>query len=235
MRPDLIRGSLDETTAFLTRDFSERYGSRLEHHASGPVGSGLTVAISGGSIARVFFPALATLPLDWSRVDFFWVDERAVPPADPESNFHDASALWLQPAGVPEERIHRMRGEDADLEHAAADYASVLRRVAGDPPVLDYVLMGVGPDGHIASLFPRHQALDEMSRLVAVIEDAPKPPPRRLTLTLSVLASARRIVVAGVGESKAEVLTRAAAADSTLPLSALIARAGDRMVMLLVE
>ena len=123
-----------------------------------------SLAISGGSVATALFPRFATARIDWSRTDFFWCDERAVPPDDAESNFGAARTLWLEPAGVPEASIHRMEGEAADLTAAAEAYAQTLRRVLGDPPRLDTVLLGMGPDGHICSLFPGHPLLACLGR-----------------------------------------------------------------------
>ncbi len=190
------------------------------------------VALSGGSIAQLFFPSLARLVLDWSLVDFFWVDERAVPPDHPDSNFAEADRLWLKPAGVPADRIHRMPGEDPDLWRASREYAAELERIAGNPPALDVALLGVGPDGHVASLFPGHPALREERQLVIPIEDAPKPPPRRITLTMAVLAATARITVAAAGEAKADVVRRALEPGSALPLGVLISRARNVRVLL---
>jgi 6-phosphogluconolactonase len=197
------------------------------------------VALAGGSIAPLFFPSLARLALDWSRVDFFWADERAVPPGHADSNFAEASRLWLQPAGVPADRIHRIHGEDPDLRRASQAYAGELRRVAGTPPALDFALLGVGSDGHVASLFPGHPprvagAHDEGDEgdVVVPVEDAPKPPARRITLTMRTLAAAARIVVAAAGEAKAEVVRRAMEPGSPLPLGVLISRAAHVRVLL---
>jgi 6-phosphogluconolactonase len=190
------------------------------------------VALSGGSVAPLCFPSLARAPLDWSRVEFFWADERAVAPTNPDSNFAAANRLWLTPAGVPAERIHRMHGEDPQLRHAAASYGAELCRIAGTPPALDFALLGVGPDGHVASLFPGHAALSEEREVAVAIEDAPKPPPRRLTLTIPVLASAAWIIVAAQGDAKAEVIRRAFTPGSTLPLGVLISRAKNVRVLL---
>jgi 6-phosphogluconolactonase len=190
------------------------------------------LALSGGSIAPLFFPMLARLAIEWSRVDFFWVDERGVPPNDADSNFAEADRLWLTPAGVPPHRIHRIRGEDPDLRHAASLYAAELRRIAGNPPALDFAIMGCGPDGHVASLFPGHRALSEEREIAVAIDDAPKPPPRRVTLTLPVLAATRQIVVSGSSDEKAEVVRQALQAGSSLPLGLLIARAPNVRVLL---
>jgi 6-phosphogluconolactonase len=189
-----------------------------------------TIALPGGSVASWCFPRLATLPLDWSRVEFFWVDERAVPPTDPESNYALARSQWLDPAGVPETRVHRMRAEERDLAAAARAYADELRHVAGDPPRLDYVVLGVGPDGHVASLFPGHAALADTGIVVAV-EDAPKPPPRRLSLTMPVLEGAARVAIVAFGTQKAAALRDAVSGDGTSPV-ARVARAAHAACIL---
>ena len=192
-----------------------------------------TVALPGGSVATSFFPRLARVPFDWSKADFFWGDERAVPPAHPDSNYAAARALWLEPAGVPAGRIHRMKAEEPDLARAAADYAAEVERAAGSPPRLDLVLLGVGPDGHVCSLFAGHPVLAVRDRVVAVVEDSPKPPPRRLTLTLPVVTGAELVVVVALGRGKAEII-RAALEDasSALPV-ALVARQARRTAFLL--
>lgn len=191
------------------------------------------VALPGGAVATHFFPRLASLGLDWSRVDFFWGDERAVAPDDPRSNYGTARELWLVPAGVPETSIHRMPADDPDLARAAATYAGELARARGAPPWLDLALLGVGPDGHVASLFPGHPLLQEPTLLVAPVEAAPKPPPRRLTLTLVALASAALVVVAALGAEKAAVLRRCVEGrDPELPLARVL-RAARRTLLLL--
>lgn len=192
-----------------------------------------TLAIPGGSVASTFFPRLAELSLDWSRTEFFWTDERAVSPDDPESNYGMARSLWLEPAGVPAAQIHRMPADRSDLEMAAREYADELRRIAGDPPVLDFVLLGVGEDGHVASLFPGHPATSNEQALVAVVDDAPKPPPRRMTLTLPVLISARRDVVAALGKSKAPALRNGLeGSDAGLPIVAVLHRSARLLLLL---
>jgi len=191
------------------------------------------VALSGGSVATTFYPALARTGFDWSRTHLFWADERAVPPDDPESNYGVARRLWLEPAGVPVDRVHRMPSDVADLERAAADYSDALVGILGTPPALDLALLGVGPDGHVASLFPGHALLREERRWVAAVTDAPKAPPRRLTLTLPTLAGAARVLFAAMGQAKAQVVREALEdADSQLPV-ALVARRARQVVFLL--
>ncbi len=211
--PEVRFGELAFVVEALAADFEAEAGHALARRAP------FTIAIPGGSVARNCFPRLANLQLDWSLVEFFWADERAVPPTSPESNYAVARSLWLEPAAVPDGRIHRMRGEAAALDRAAQDYADELAKVAGTPPRLDYVLLGVGPDGHVASLFPGHPA-SLAGGSVLVIEDAPRPPPRRLSLSLAVLTNARRVVIVAVGKEKAGVIREALDdAASALPVA----------------
>jgi 6-phosphogluconolactonase len=229
MPPQVVVGNVEQLTDALTR--------RLEREAREALGARgrFAIALPGGSVAEAFFPRLARAGVAWSRADFFWGDERAVPAADPESNFALARRLWLGPTGVPADRIHRMVADAGDLEAAAADYADAMTRVLGSPPRLDVALLGVGPDGHVCSLFPGHQALREERRFVVAVLDSPKLPPRRLTLTLPTLAAARLVVVAAMGEAKAAPVREALSNPaSTLPV-ALVARRAKGMLFLLDE
>jgi len=192
------------------------------------------IALPGGSIAPIFFPELARAQCDWSRTAFFWGDERAVPPEHPESNYGAARRLWLDPAGVPPRNVHRMPADAADLPQAARAYEDELTRALGPSPRLDLALLGVGPDGHVCSLFPGHALLGELQCLVAPIEDAPKPPPRRLTLTLPVLWAAELVVVAALGEAKAAVL-REALRDPASELPVALALRGARRAVVLLD
>jgi 6-phosphogluconolactonase len=195
--------------------------------------SRFALALPGGSVATTFFPALSAADVDWTRADFFWGDERAVAPDDPESNFALARSLWLGPRRVPDDRIHRMRAEEPDLDGAAADYAHEMVRRLGEPPRLDVALLGMGPDGHVCSLFPGHPLLNEERRWVAAVVDSPKPPPRRLTLTMPVLAAADLVVVAAMGDAKAEALRRALdEPDSGLPVAMAASRAKAAVFLL---
>jgi 6-phosphogluconolactonase len=192
-----------------------------------------SLAVPGGSVAEHFLPALVAEDIDWSLVDVFFCDERCVPPRSTDSNFAAVERLLLGPLGGAGPRVHRMAGEDPEPARAARDYASTLRFVLGAPPVLDVALLGVGEDGHVASLFPGRPALRATEPSVLVEEASPKPPPVRLTLSLDVLAGAREVVVAAFGASKA-----AAIADvlqdpaSELPLALLLRRTARATVML---
>lgn len=161
------------------------------------------IALSGGTTPRAVYAELARRPDDapWSHVDVFFGDERCVPPDDPASNFRMADASLLQHVPIPRERIHRMEGERPDPEGAASDYERSL------PERLDILLLGVGPDGHTASLFPGAPALDERTRRVLAVE-SPVPPVHRLTITPPVIAAARRTAVLVTGAEKAPVVAR---------------------------
>ncbi len=187
-------------------------------------------ALPGGSVAETLFPAFARLTLPWEQVHVFFGDERAVPPTDPESNIGLARRLWLD--AVPA-RVHRMPADRDDLDAAADAYTAELRTALGDPPRLDLALLGMGPDGHVCSLFPNHRLLGERRRLVAPITDSPKPPPRRLTLTLPALAAARAIWVAAFGTAKAPVIRDAVENPASQLPVALAARSGPPTTFLL--
>ena len=190
------------------------------------------IALPGGSAASTFCPVLATLAIDWTRVDIFWTDERAVPPTHPESNYALASRLLLVPARVPLSRVHRMPGELPDLEQAARRAADELRSVAGDPPRLDLVIAGVGEDGHIASLFTGGAGLQPCVQPCLPVYDSPKPPSRRVTLTMPALARAEVVIVAAFGSSKAAAMRDALAENGTTPVAELLRRARSSLVLL---
>ena len=226
MAPDVYVGDADQIRHALVRDFSAEATRSIAARGF------FAVALPGGSVAINTFPALGALALDWGRVHIFWADERAVEPSDPESNFGVARERWLDPARVPSQSIHRMPADSVDLDRAAAAYADQLAQVLGMPPRFDFVLLGVGPDGHVASLFPGHAPLAEDSRSVAAVVDAPKPPPRRLTLTMPVLAGADRVVVVAYGRSKAAVLREAVEGPGSMLPVALVLRRSKRALVL---
>ncbi len=183
-------------------------------------------ALSGGSTALMFLGALGNAQVDWSRISLFWVDERAVPPEDPDSNYGMAHRVLLGPLGHTAPRAFRMPAEQADLGEAAVHYDQILaRELRGGP--LDLAILGVGEDGHICSLFPGHRALTAEGRVVAV-DDAPKPPPRRLSLTLAYLEQTRQIWVVVIGSRKRDVLQAAIQRTGlSTPLDLLLSQAKD--------
>lgn len=193
-----------------------------------------SMAIPGGSAARMLLPSLSSASIDWRRFSVFWVDERMVPPDHADSNFRIARTAWLNEVPVPAERIHRMRGEDPVPAEAGVEYARVLREQLGEPARIDLVLLGMGEDGHVASLFPGHPLLRAWDRAVAVLDDAPKPPSRRMTLTLKTLTAARRIVVFATGAEKAGAIHDALSnEESELPVA--LATMGEGPVTFLLD
>jgi 6-phosphogluconolactonase len=162
------------------------------------------LALAGGSTPRALYAQLAAASdVDWERVDLFFGDERAVPPDDAQSNYRMARETLLAPARVPPENVRRLRGEDPDLDAAARDYEAAL----GGPeaPPLDVVLLGMGADGHTASLFPGTAGLDERRRLCVAVE-VPQLATHRLTLTYPALLAARDVMFLIAGADKADTL-----------------------------
>jgi 6-phosphogluconolactonase len=173
-----------------------------------------SVALAGGSTPRRSYERLGEAPLrgqvDWDGVDFFWSDERAVPPDHRDSNYRMACEALLDRLAIDARRLHRMQGERADLDAAARDYEAELARAFGvapsdEPPALDLVFLGLGGDGHTASLFPHTAALRETTRW-AVANHVPRLGARRLTLTAPILNRAARVVFLVAGAEKADIL-----------------------------
>ena len=192
------------------------------------------VALSGGGTPKEVYPLILEPhrrdAVDWSRVEFFWGDERAVPPDHPDSNFGVAYGMLIsQLPNVRPDRIHRMPAEAPDLDAAALSYESELRLAfdarGDEPPAFDLVWLGMGPDGHTASLFPGSAALDERERWV-VGNWAPAQEAWRMTLTFPVLDAAREVLFVVTGADKADALTRIRDGSSDLPASRV---AGDQV------
>jgi 6-phosphogluconolactonase len=173
-----------------------------------------TVALAGGSTPKVLYGLLASNPLlqakvPWSKIQFFFGDERHVPPDNAESNFRMASEAMLSKAPVDPKQVHRIKGEKRNAAQAAEEYEQELRaslRLAADQlPRFDLVLLGMGPEGHIASLFPGTKALREERRLV-VSNWVGKLYTDRITFTPPVLNNAARVIFMVHGEEKAPAL-----------------------------
>lgn len=160
----------------------------------------------------------ATRAPEWARIHVWFTDERAVPPDDSASNYRLVREALLEPAGVPAENVHRMPGEMADLDAAARGAEAEL------PRVLDVIVLGLGDDGHVASLFPGSPLLAERDRRVAPVLDAPQPSARRLTITPPVVERATSVVVLATGAGKAEALAMAFAPGDAVAVPARLAR-----------
>lgn len=208
-----------------------------------------TLVLSGGSTPAPVYALLAEAKtsLDWSGVHIFWGDERCLPPDHPESNYRMARETFLLHTPIPESNIHRIRGEEPpDL--AAASYEKELKRFFREHgrvvtaeqgaifPVFDMVLLGMGEDGHIASIFPGSPAVEERNHWVVAVEHDQPPPPLvpRVTLTLPLINSAREIILLVAGEKKAERVGEALSgkANSDLPAARLHPSSGRMTWML---
>ena len=188
----------------LAEAIAQRIVERLAHvQQSGRIP---TVVLTGGTIAIDAYQRIAGDTVDWTAVDFYWGDERFVPEGHSERNDQQARDSFLTRLGVPDERIHAMpaHGCEGTMAEAADDYAAAL---PADP--FDLVLLGVGPDGHIASLFPGFPQVHEATRLAVEVFGSPKPPPERISLTLPAINHAQAVWLIVSGEGKAEAVGRA--------------------------
>jgi len=165
-----------------------------------------SIALSGGSTAEHCYAALRDVPLDWASVDVYLGDERFVPVTDPDSNEGMARRVLLD--AVTPHAIHSLAGAGATVDMAALAYDALVRAA----PPIDLVHLGLGPDGHTASLFPGTAALDEQERWVITNEDALHPHPR-LTFTFPAIAAARLAVFTVAGEEKRDAFTRIRAGE----------------------
>jgi 6-phosphogluconolactonase len=195
-----------ETLAHLA---ARRFYEAAERAIADPERGRFLVALSGGNTPRVFHQQVVKRYRDlipWERVQFFWSDERCVPPDHAESNYRMARETLLAHIKVPAANIHRMPGERTDYEAAAADYEAKLRQVFGLPPGVllrfDVILLGMGDDGHTASLFPGTPVLHEKQKLVAA-NYVPRLNAHRLTFTYPLINAARQVMFLVAGQDKA--------------------------------
>ncbi|KGM14492.1 6-phosphogluconolactonase [Cellulomonas bogoriensis] len=192
------------------------------------------VALTGGTVGIRTLSEIAASPVrhavDWTGVHLWWGDERFLPDGDPDRNVTQARQALLDDLPVPEENIHPMGPSDAhdSPESAADDYQAELARHAESGvddagpalPAFDVVLLGVGPDGHVASLFPGHEACDVLDRTVVGVHGSPKPPPHRVSLTFAAIEAADEVWLVVGGEDKAPAVARALDPGDTDPLPA---------------
>ncbi|MCC6927587.1 MAG: 6-phosphogluconolactonase [Gemmatimonadaceae bacterium] len=192
-----------------------------------------SMAIPGGSVVTQLLSAMRPDDAPWNGCDLFWVDERAVPWAAPDSNYALARAQWLDALAHTAMRLHPIPVDAPTLQACAAAYEGTLASVLGAQAILDLVIVGVGEDGHVASLFPGDEGALASPRLAIPVPCAPKPPPRRISLTLRTLTGARRVVVAAFGASKALAM-RAALHEGKweLPITRLLRDAARVDVLL---
>lgn len=199
------------------------------------------LVLTGGGIGTKVLAAIAAAParnaVDWSRVDFWWGDERFEPTGDAERNETGARDALLN--RVEAARVHAIAGPDGpdgdDPDAAAARYAAALAEAAGSGapvPAFDILMLGIGPEGHIASIFPGSPAAHATGSVVAV-RNSPKPPPTRVSLTFSAIQAAREVWVLASGAEKADAVAQALSGVSEVELPAAGARGTDRTLFLL--
>ncbi|CAO2200458.1 unnamed protein product [Urochloa humidicola] len=203
-----LAASLAKHTAELSAKFTAERGA-------------FTVVLSGGSLVKAL-RKLAEPPyleaVDWSKWHVFWVDERAVPKEHADSNYKLASDEFLSKVPIPADQIYAIN-DALSAEGAAEDYGARLKQLVKDGvigmsavtgfPKFDLMLMGMGPDGHVASLFPGHPVVHENQKWVTFVKDSPKPPPERITFTLPVINSSAYIALVVTGAGKAGAVHKA--------------------------
>lgn len=183
------------------------------------------VVLTGGTVGIATLEAAAGSPLaqqiDWTSVHSWWGDERFVAAGDADRNEGQAQAALLSALPLPEENIHRMGASDvfATAEEASDAYAAEI--AAAGTPAWDVLMLGMGPDGHVASLFPGHPGFEARGTETLPVHDSPKPPPTRVSLSLESIRRAKRVWVVAAGAAKADVVARALHGDDALPASAV--------------
>ncbi|CAM0911734.1 unnamed protein product [Alopecurus aequalis] len=206
---EYLAASLAEHMAGLSEKFAAERGA-------------FTVVLSGGSLIKALSRKLAGPPyleaVDWSRWHVFWADERVVPKNHADSNYRLAMDEFLSKVPIPANQVYTMN-DTLSAERAADDYENRLNQlikngvVALSPvtgfPKFDLMLLGMGPDGHIASLFPGHPVVNENKKLVTYVKDSPKPPPERITFTFPVINSSAHIALMVTGAGKAGAVHKA--------------------------
>jgi 6-phosphogluconolactonase len=238
---ELVGAPVSELKSVLTSSFEE--WAHLREGSGGQAGTAgsASCALSGGATALIFLSALINANVDWRKITLFWADERAVPVDDADSNYGLAERMLLSPLGARAPRAIRMpfdsdrsaggaalaQGKPPSLGEAAVVYDEILEHELNGGP-LDLAILGVGEDGHICSLFPGHKALLEDDLRVVAVEDSPKPPARRLSLTMRYVLQTKKIWVIAIGPRKLPVLRAAInKTSSSTPLDLVMRQAKD--------
>ena len=208
----IIPGNYEVTIAFCCDHFCKLAKNAIDTHGA------FFVALSGGSTPKTIFERLTTEPyaqkIDWSKVHLFWGDERSVPPDHEESNYRMAMKAGLEKMPIPKEQIHRMHAEK-EIEKNALEYEKTILQVLGKHP-FDMIMLGMGEDGHTASLFPETKALYEKEHLV-VANEVPQKNTWRMTLTFDCINQAQNAVFYVLGAGKKEMLARVLSAGEKFP------------------
>jgi 6-phosphogluconolactonase len=187
------------------------------------------VALSGGRIALKFFASVVAQTkareISLGLVHFFWADERCVPPNDAESNFRAAHELLFAPLRINDAQIHRIHGEDSPeiaAQKATMDICHIAPKNSGGQPVLDLIFLGMGEDGHVASLFPGKMEGKMPADIFCAVNNSPKPPPNRVTLSYAAIAAAKNVWVLASGAGKETALRESLFPDGKTPLARVI-------------
>ncbi|MBB1040377.1 MULTISPECIES: 6-phosphogluconolactonase [unclassified Dietzia] len=198
----LVHADPDALATAAARDAVEHLTERIA--AAGRA----SLSLTGGSVGVKTAAALADSTVEWEKVTIFFGDERFVPADHPERNDGQLDEALLDSLG-DRPTVHRWparTGQDSDVDSAAERFLESLTIPAGDDPIFDVTILGMGPEGHIDSIFPHTPAVAETERLVVGVRDCPKPPPERLTFTLPAVRRSRHILVVAAGEGKAEAV-----------------------------
>lgn len=200
----LVHADADTLAAAAARSAAAHLAERIA--AAGEA----TLSLTGGSVGVKTAAALADAPVEWEKVTIFFGDERFLPADDPERNDGQLDEALLDSLG-DRPTVHRWPARSAgndDVDAAAARFLESLTIPAGDTPIFDVTILGMGPEGHVDSIFPHTPAVAESERLVVGVRDCPKPPPERLTFTLPAVRRSRHVLVVAAGKGKAEAVAR---------------------------
>ena len=229
----VVRPDADDLAATVARELVARLAAAQAEHGTA------SVVLTGGGIGTAVLRAVAAAgsAVDWTAVDVWWGDERWVAADDDDRNEKGAREALLDVVGVPADRVHAIPASDAGFaepEDAAAAYAAELTRVGGGAlPRIDVLLLGVGPEGHVASIFPDSPAVGD-DRAVVAVRDCPKPPPTRVSLGFATITAADEVVLLVSGEGKAEAVARAlsgAETPASLPAAGAVGRRATRWLL----
>ncbi len=228
----------DATEIVVVADLSalaDEAAARMERVAlDAPAGGTATIALAGGATPRAAYQQLAGRCPPWGRVQFFFGDERCVPPDAEGSNYGMAREALLDRIPLRPSQVHRVLGELPPEEGARRAEEDLRASVAGSPwPVFDLVVLGMGPDGHTASLFPGAPEVDESERMMVPVHRPEMPQPWRVSMTLPVINAARQVLMVVSGVQKAPMVRRAIAGDTTIPAGRL--RPAGRLIWLVTE
>lgn len=205
----IVPGDTQSTIHFAVCHFLKLANSSIQKYGK------FVVALSGGSTPNAIYSSLEKLgsKTDWSRVHLFWGDERPVPPDHPDSNYRAAMNSGLKNLPIPDKQIHRMIAEK-NIEKEAENYEALIRQESTGNTSFDLVMLGVGEDGHIASLFPNTEGLDESSRWV-IANEVPQKNTFRMTITYPCIRAAKAVVIYALGKSKQSIISQILRSPST--------------------